>query len=59
MSVKYQLQAGLPLHESAANGGADAIAVSDLYLLVLFEVGGDLLPLELGTTPYEPTNTDA
>ena len=59
MRVKYQLQAGLPLHESAANGGANPVAVSDLYLLVLFEVGGDLFSLELGTAPDEPANTDA
>ena len=59
MRVKYQLQAGLLLHESAANGGADAVAVSDLYLLVLFEVGGDLFSLELGTAPNEPAYTDA
>lgn len=59
MCVKYKLQAGLLLHESAANCGTNPVAVSDLYLLVLFEVGGDLLPLELGTTPDEPAYTDA
>lgn len=59
MRVKYQLQAGLLLHDSAANGGTDAVAVSNLYLLVFFKVGGDLFPLELGTTPDEPAYTDA
>ena len=59
MCVEYQLQTGLLLHDPAAHGGTYAVAVSDLYLLVLFEVGGDLLLPELSTAPDEPAYTDA
>jgi hypothetical protein len=53
------LQTGLLLHDPAAHGGTYAVAVSDLYLLVLFEVEGYLFLPKLSTAPDVPAYTNA
>ena len=59
MGVEDQLNSSLVLHDPTTDSGADAIVISYLDLLVLFNVGADSLSFELSSAPDITADPDA